>query len=392
MQEITIIGLGYVGLPIAIAFAQSGIKVHGVDKSETVINKIIENNEFTEPFLKEKLSKVINKNLLVSTNINKTNTYIVTVQTPVNEDKTSDLTYAVSAIRDVAKVIKKNDLVIVESTLPPKANVILFNELLSVSKLKEDEINYCYCPESILPNDIFNEIENNSRVIGCKDKKSGLLAKELYSNICKGELNLCDIPTAEFVKLVQNTHRDIELAFVNELSMICDEEKIDVFNLINLSNKHPRCNLLTPGSGVGGHCIAVDPYFFVENYNTNIIKSAREVNETKPKFIAKKALQYANENKLTNICILGASYKSNIEDCRESSGIHIARLLKEVSDKNIMVCEPNVYCNEIYEFKNIELNEIDFDNTLLVLAQKHDFFVKNKENIQKAHCLDFINL
>lgn len=392
MQEITIIGLGYVGLPIAIAFAQSGIKVQGVDKSETVLNKIVENNEFTEPLLKEKLSKVINKNLSVSTNINKTNTYIVTVQTPVNEDKTSDLSYVLSAIRDVAKVLKKKDLVIVESTLPPKANKILITELLNVSKLKEDEINYCYCPESILPNDIFNEIENNSRVIGCKDENSGLLAKELYSNICKGELNLCDVATAEFVKLVQNTHRDIELAFVNELSMICDEEKIDVFNLINLSNKHPRCNLLTPGSGVGGHCIAVDPYFFVENYNTNIIKAAREVNETKPKFIAEKALQYSNENKLTNICILGASYKPNIEDCRESSGIHVARILKEVSNKNILVCEPNVNCNEVYEFKNIELKEIDIDNTLLVLAQKHDFFVKNKDKIKDTHCLDFINL
>ena len=331
MQNITVIGLGYVGLPVACAFARAGVKVFGVEKNSDIINALqARKYNYTEPMLNEILGEIINKTLFLSSEITESDTYIITVQTPVDDNRFADNSYVETALTQLSDHIRNDDLVILESTVPIGSNE-KFYSILRNSVPDSIDFSYCYCPESILPGNIFHEIKNNPRVIGGQTAIAAERAKNVYDIINCGKKSLTDIRTAEFVKLVQNAHRDVELAFVNQLSMMCDTENVDAFKVIEIAKNHPRCNLLFPGSGVGGHCIAVDPYFLIERFgiNASLISAAREVNNYKPVYIAEKAISLIDGDKSKKIGVLGLSYKSDCEDCRESSGLTICHYLKE---------------------------------------------------------------
>jgi len=371
-MNISVIGLGYVGLPVACAFAKSGVTVFGVDKNPSLINTLTQKQySYTEPELDTTLDDVLGKTLFVSDSITDSDTYIVTVQTPVNPDHSSDNSFVEKALTELAPHIKNGDLVILESTVPIGSNKN-FYKLLRCLVPESVDFLYCYCPESILPGNIFNEIATNSRVLGGKTPVAAQRAKEIYDLINTGRKELTDIATAEFVKLTQNAHRDVELAFVNQLSIMCDREGVDPFRVIEIANRHPRCNLLQPGSGVGGHCIAVDPYFLIERFgdDASLIKASRDANNYKPIYIAQKAIQMIGEDSSKIIGVLGLSYKANCEDCRESSGITICKYL-QYQGYRVLANEVNSPLNIISDIPNIDVNEVIQNSDIIIIAQRH---------------------
>ncbi len=371
-MNISVIGLGYVGLPVACAFAKSGVTVFGVDKNPSLINTLMQKQySYTEPELDTTLDDVLGKTLFVSDSITDSDTYIVTVQTPVNPDHSSDNSFVEKALTELAPHIKNGDLVILESTVPIGSNKN-FYKLLRALVPESIDFLYCYCPESILPGNIFHEIATNSRVLGGKTPVATQRAKEIYDLINTGRKELTDIATAEFVKLTQNAHRDVELAFVNQLSIMCDREGVDPFRVIEIANRHPRCNLLQPGSGVGGHCIAVDPYFLIERFgdDASLIKASRDANNYKPIYIARKAIQMIGEDSSKIIGVLGLSYKANCEDCRESSGITICKYL-QYQGYRVLANEVNSPLNMISDIPNMDVNEVIQNSDIIIIAQRH---------------------
>ena len=390
-MNISVIGLGYVGLPVACAFAKADVTVFGVDKNHALLQALTEKQySYTEPQLNETLDEVLGKTLFVSDSITESDTYIVTVQTPVNDDHTSDNSFVEKALLELAPHIKDSDLVILESTVPIGSNKG-FYELLRSHVQSSVDFCYCYCPESILPGNIFHEIATNSRVLGGKTPLAVQKAKDIYDLINTGRKELTDVATAEFVKLTQNAHRDIELAFVNQLSIMCDREGVDPFRVIEISNRHPRCNLLQPGSGVGGHCIAVDPYFLIERFgdDASLIKASREANNYKPIYIAKKAIQIIEGDASKVIGVLGLSYKADCEDCRESSGITICKYLQNQGFR-ILANEVNASQKMIADIPNTNLEAVIQNSDIIIIAQKHTAY-KNLDLGQKE-VIDCVNL
>ncbi len=371
-MNIAIIGLGYVGLPVACAFAKAGVTVFGVDKNRNLVESLKNRKySYTEPNLNETLDKVLDGTLFVSSEIIDCDTYIVTVQTPIREDHTANNSFVEKALIELSQHIKDGDLVILESTVPIGSNKN-FYELLRNNVSSNVEFSYCYCPESILPGNIFYEIANNSRVIGGKTADDAQRAEVIYNLINNGKKELTNIATAEFVKLTQNAHRDVELAFVNQLSIMCDREGVDPFRVIEIANRHPRCNLLQPGSGVGGHCIAVDPYFLIERFgdDASLIATSRQVNNYKPIYIANKAIELLNGDRFKTIGILGLSYKADCEDCRESSGITMYNYLQGLGYK-VLANEINSPQEYISDIPNVQIDKIVLDCDIIIIAQKH---------------------
>lgn len=391
MKDITVIGLGYVGLPVACAFARAGVRVNGIEKNPSITDALrTRKYNYTEPMLNGVLGEVLDKTLFLSNEIKDSNTYIITVQTPVDGNRHADNSYVEAALTELAAHVKNGDLIILESTVPIGSNEKFYSILRNQVSDSVDFL-YCYCPESILPGNIFYEIENNHRVIGGQTAVAAERAKKVYDVINCGKKSLTDIRTAEFVKLVQNAHRDVELAFVNQLSIMCDAEGVDAFSVINIANNHPRCNLLYPGSGVGGHCIAVDPYFLIERYGRNaaLISAAREVNNYKPVYIAEKAISLINNDKSKIIGVLGLSYKADCEDCRESSGLTICRYLKE-KGFTVLANETNSPQKIIDGIYNCEASDVIKQSDIIIIAQKHTKYKNLKFSGKQV--IDCVNL
>ena len=345
--KITILGMGYIGLPTAIAFARAGFVVNGFDVNLEVINSLKKGHiHIVEPDLQEAFLEVFNEKKLIPINeLKKSDVFIIAVPTPFKKDhqeKIADLSYVESAAKMVSKVLEKGNLVILESTVPPMTTKMMTDILEKETGISRENFMTAHCPERVLPGRILFELENNDRIIGVEKKEAGEYTKEIYKTMVKkGTCYVTDDITAEMCKLVENTFRDINIAFANELSVICDKLNIDVFKLIELANKHPRVNILTPGSGVGGHCLAVDPWFIVEKFpkEANVIREARLINDYKPRFIANKVDNILKGNKNLKIGILGLAYKPDIDDLRESPAIEIAEILRD-KGYNVIACEP----------------------------------------------------
>ncbi|BDU51414.1 nucleotide sugar dehydrogenase [Haliovirga abyssi] len=398
--KITIIGMGYIGLPTGITFARAGFKVVGFDINKNVIETLkLGKIHIVEPDLQEAYEEALQSgNLKVTAKLEKSDVYIIAVPTPFKKNenkKIADLSYVESASKMVAEVLEPGNLVILESTVPPKTTKIMTDILEENSGLSRDKFLTCHCPERVLPGKILYELEHNDRIIGAEKKEAGNLAKEIYKEIVKkGEIYITDDITAEMAKLVENTYRDVNIAFANELSVICDKLGINVFELIKLSNKHPRVNILTPGAGVGGHCLAVDPWFIVEQFQqeANVIREARLINDYKPQWIVDKVEKELDFNKNKKIGILGLAYKPDIDDLRESPSMEIALTLKE-KDYDIYACEPNIISNEINGIKNLSLenllNKVDY----IVITLAHKEFIENIDKIKrKSYIFDCIGL
>ena len=396
---ITILGMGYIGLPTAIAFAKAGFSVRGFDVNKKVIETLKSGKiHIVEPSLQEAFEEVLkSKKLIPVDKLEKSDVFIIAVPTPFkkdHEDKIADLSYVESASKLVATVLEENNLVILESTVPPMTTKLMTDILEKESRISRDKFMSVHCPERVLPGRILYELEHNDRVIGAERREAGEYTKLIYDVMVKeGTCYITDDITAEMCKLVENTFRDVNIAFANELSVICDKLGIDVFKLIKLANKHPRVNILTPGAGVGGHCLAVDPWFIVEKFpkEANVIREARLINDYKPRFIANKVDEILKGNKELTIGVLGLAYKPDIDDLRESPAMEIAEILRDRGYK-IVGCEPNVDSKEVNGFKLYTLDEIVEKANYLVLAQGHREFKEKIKLLNSKKIYDCLGL
>lgn len=382
--KITVLGMGYIGLPTAIALTRAGYTVHGFDVNKKTI-EILRSGKIhiVEPDLQEAYEEALETGRLIATDkLEKSDVFIIAVPTPFiieNGKPKAGLEYVKSASKMIGQILEKNNLVILESTVPPMTTRLMTDILEKESKIERNEFHSVHCPERVLPGQILYELEHNDRVIGAEKYESANLAKTIYDGMVKeGTCYLTDDVTAEMAKLVENTFRDVNIAFANELSVISDKLDIDVFELIKLANKHPRVNILTPGAGVGGHCLAVDPWFIVEKFpeEANVIREARLINDFKPRFIAKKVEEAINNDKAKVIGVLGLAYKPDIDDLRESPAMEIAEILKDRGYK-VIACEPNVAKETVNGFNLYSLKETVEKGDYLILAQGHTEF-KNK--------------
>ncbi len=384
--KITILGMGYIGLPTAIAFARAGFTVNGFDVNKKVIETLKNGHiHIVEPDLQEAFEEALGSGRLLPTDkLEKSDVFIIAVPTPFkkeHEEKIADLSYVGSGAKEVAEVLEENNLVILESTVPPMTTKLMTDILERESGISRDKFMTVHCPERVLPGKILYELEHNDRIIGAERKEAAEYTKVIYEAMVKeGTCYITDDITAEMCKLVENTFRDVNIAFANELSVICDKLNINVFELIKLANKHPRVNILTPGAGVGGHCLAVNPWFIVEKFpkEANVIREARLINDFKPRFIVNKVDEILKGNKELIVGVLGLAYKPDIDDLRESPAMEIAEILRD-KGYEVIACEPNVNKEEVDGFKLYSLEEILKKADYLVLAQGHREF---KENIQ----------
>lgn len=380
-KEITVVGLGYIGLPTAVIMADAGHHVKGFDAKKEVCDSLSAGKiHIVENHLQEAFTKVRENGCLeITDKMPVSDIYVVCVPTPFEEEeneKTADLSYVESAAKEVAKVLKKGDLVILESTVPPHTTAMMTEILAEESGLDKSEFYTAHCPERVLPGKILYELKHNDRIIGAEDPRAARITKELYETfVVEGHCYVCDDVTAELCKLAENTFRDINIAYANQLSMICEKAGIDVFRLIELANKHPRVSILTPGLGVGGHCLAVDPWFIVEKYgeDASLIRTAREINERKPLWVKEQIEKEIGNDKEKKIGILGMAYKPNIDDMRESPSLILAKAL-EADGYTVYGCEPNSRTDKISGISLLSLDELldTCDYYAVVLA--HDEF------------------
>ncbi len=389
-KNICVIGLGYVGLPTAAVFASRGVQVLGVDIDETTVALINKGKvHIVEPDLDILVNgAVITGKLRASTKPEPADAFIIAVPTPFTEDRKPDLSYVEAAIRSLSDVIKKGDLVIIESTCPvgtaDRASTWLADarpDLTFPHTAGVDaDINLSHSPERVLPGKVLTELVRNDRVIGGISKRCAERTASLYSIAVEGKCLLTNARTAELVKLTENAYRDVNIAFANELSLVSDDLDIDVWEAIELANHHPRVNILSPGPGVGGHCIAVDPWFIVDSApdSTPLIKAARGVNDGKPLKIIKKVLDAACEIDNPVIACLGLAYKANIDDLRESPAMDIAEKLAE-NGIAIKIVEPNIEVmpKEFSGYPHVELCDLPtaLDQAdIILLLTDHDAF------------------
>ena len=372
-------GLGYIGLPTAALIASRGISVLGIDVNQSVVDTINKGRiHIVEPDLDGLVKHVVERGFLkASTAVEVADVYLIAVPTPFKGNHEPDLKYVESATRMIIPNLKEGNLFIIESTSPvgttDKMAKIIFEER---PELKE-KINIAYCPERVLPGKVIYELENNDRVIGGLDEKSTIAAQDFYRHFVKGELHATNARTAEMCKLVENSSRDVSIAFANELSMICDKAGINVWELINLANKHPRVNILQPGTGVGGHCIAVDPWFIVSDFKKEavLIKNAREINSYKTNWVIEKikstALQFELDNRRKpTIALMGMSFKPNIDDLRESPALLVVDTLLSDNKYDLVLVEPNLEESKTYKLTNYNKANSKADIVVYLVAHK----------------------
>ncbi|WP_425486443.1 UDP-N-acetyl-D-mannosamine dehydrogenase [Corynebacterium incognita] len=352
-EKVCVVGLGYIGLPTAAFIASKGVPVVGVDVNPRTVELINDGQvPFFEPGFDVLMEKVVKEGLLTaqSTQIS-ADAYIICVPTPFMGGYAVDTKYIDSAVEAIAPFLEPGALVVLESTVPPKTTESMASKIielrpdLTLDDSQENAIFVAHCPERVLPGRIMEEMESNDRVIGGLTDKATELAVALYSTFCSAELLKTDATTAEMAKLTENSFRDVNIAFANELSIISDKLGIDVWELIDLANHHPRVNILQPGPGVGGHCIAVDPWFIVSAVpeEARIIKTSRLINDEKPNWVIRKVLEAVNGETSPVIAALGIAFKNDIDDLRESPSLEIVRSLAEDNPKfDIRVVEPNI--------------------------------------------------
>lgn len=396
---VTILGMGYIGLPTAIAFAKAGFTVKGFDVNKKVIETLRAGHiHIVEPSLQEAFEEALKSGRLIPTDkLEKSDVFIISVPTPFkknHEEKIADLSYVESASKEVATVLEENNLVILESTVPPMTTKLMTDILERETGISRDKFMSVHCPERVLPGRILYELEHNDRIIGAERREAGEYTKVIYDAMVKeGTCYITDDITAEMCKLVENTFRDVNIAFANELSVICDKLGIDVFELIKLANKHPRVNILTPGAGVGGHCLAVDPWFIVEKFpkEANVIREARLINDFKPRFIVNKVDEILKGNKDLTVGVLGLAYKPDIDDLRESPAMEIAEILRDKGYK-VVACEPNVNTQEVNGFGLYSFDEMLEKSDYLVLAQGHREFKEKIEVLRSKKIYDCLGI
>ncbi|MEO2050419.1 MAG: UDP-N-acetyl-D-mannosamine dehydrogenase [Allomuricauda sp.] len=360
--EVVIVGLGYIGLPTSALIAQNNVEVLGVDINPSVVDTINSGRiHIVEPELEQTVSSAVAKGFLkAATKPMSANTYIIVVPTPFKGKNEPDVSFVEAATLSILPILKEGDLYIIESTCPVGTTEKMMNLIFSQRPELNGKIFIAYCPERVLPGNVMFELVHNDRVIGGINDESTDKATSFYSKYVKGKLHKTNSKTAEMCKLVENSSRDVQIAFANELSLICDKAGIDVWELIDLANKHPRVNILSPGCGVGGHCIAVDPYFIVSDYpmESKIIGTAREINNYKSFWCAEKIQNEKLKFELKHgrkpkIALMGLAFKPNIDDLRESPAKYIAqKVLQNTNNEEYFIVEPNIDSHNVFKLSN----------------------------------------
>lgn len=399
--------MGYIGLPTAAILASKGANVIGVDVKLSTVEAVNRGQvPFVEPDLEDYVIKAVAAGQLSATMVMPVaDTYIVAVPTPFNADHTVDLRFIESAATDIAAQLSGDELVILESTSPPGTTEHLAQFIMNLRPdLSLDGaggqpiIHVAHCPERVLPGRVMIELVSNDRIVGGLTTEAAQRAQTLYGLFCDGEILLTDAATAEMAKLVENSYRDVNIAFANELSMISAELGIDVWELINLANHHPRVNILQPGPGVGGHCIAVDPWFIVAAApeRATLIRTAREVNDNKPLWViehVKRAIEFSTVT--PSVAILGLAFKADIDDLRQSPACAITQILaSQLPEIQFNVAEPNIKSlpNELTVYANIEsmtVNEaVDSSNIVLILVDHKEIKAIESDSLKGKMLID----
>lgn len=396
IQKIVVMGLGYIGLPTASMLATKGHQVLGVDVNPHAVDTINSGKiHIVEPDLDILVRSAVNSgNLKAALLPEDADTFIIAVPTPfkavADNPKAPDLSYVEAATRAIAPFVREGNLVILESTSPVGATDLIYRILTEQRPELEGKLFVAHCPERVLPGQILRELVDNDRIVGGVNKQSAEKARDLYKTFCNGSIFLTDSKTAELCKLIENSYRDVNIAFANELSLICDRLGINVWEAISLANRHPRVNILQPGPGVGGHCIAVDPWFIVSSApeEARIIRTAREVNDAKPHWVVERVKAKAARFKDPVIGCLGLAFKANIDDLRESPALEITRMLLAEGVGQVMACEPNVN-HGFSEFPLYPLAEvIKKADILLVLVDHDEFKDVDKEVLKEKVVID----
>lgn len=394
--KVVMIGLGYIGLPTAALIAQNKTYVHGVDINSDVVDTINKGKvHIVEPDLDKAVSDAVSEGYLkADTKPVQANTYLIVVPTPFKAKNEPDISFVEAATKSILPLLKEGDLYIIESTSPIGTTEKMVDFIYQERPELKGKLNAAYCPERVLPGNVMHELVHNDRVIGGVDEKSTEKAVDFYKEFIKGDLHRTNARTAEMCKLVENSSRDVQIAFANELSLICDKANINVWELIKLANKHPRVNILQPGCGVGGHCIAVDPYFIVADYpmESKIIGAAREINNYKSFWCAEKVQTAKLEFELKHgrkpsIALMGLAFKPNIDDLRESPAKYIAqKVLQNANNEEYFIVEPNIESHKIFKLTNYQ-NATDKADIVVFLVAHNEFKALNLTSDQVV--LDF---
>ncbi|OZM56653.1 UDP-N-acetyl-D-mannosamine dehydrogenase [Lottiidibacillus patelloidae] len=390
-NKVCVVGLGYIGLPTAVMFANHGVKVHGVDINERTV-KLISNKQLhiEEEGLQEKLITAIDTgNLTVSTTPEEADVFIIAVPSPIRDDKSANLEYVRSATKAIVPYVKPNNLIILESTVPPRTvEDVMIPVLEETGYVIGEELLISHSPERVIPGKVFKELVQNDRIVGGINKRSAEATRDLYKVFVEGEIHLTDATTAEMVKVMENTYRDINIAFANELAKISENVGVNVWEAIKLANYHPRVNIHSPGPGVGGHCIAVDPWFLYELQPdlAKMIHLARTTNDNMPKFTAEKVKQTLVNKGISHgrVAVFGLAFKGNIDDMRESPSLQVLQYLDE-QGINYTTYDPHITENQLpTQTQNLQ-EAVSHADMILVLTDHNEF--KNFEPAEVAEAL-----
>lgn len=392
MEKVNVIGLGYIGLPTALSLSVSGNEIIGTDYNSKLVNNLQNGTiDFVEEGIKELYNKAVENGIIFTTEYQKADIYLVAVPTPYEKsDKKVDPTYVVNAVSSIVSVCDENAIIIIESTISPGTIDRYIRPIVANKK-----INLVHAPERIIPGKIVEELKSNSRTIGADDVGVAERIKKLYSSFCQGNIVTTDIRTAEMTKVVENTYRDINIAFANELTKICRQANLDVYEIIRIANMHPRVNILNPGPGVGGHCISVDPWFLVGDYPglANIILAARKINDSMPEFVLERTYEIMKENHIDDISrvgFYGLTYKENVDDTRESPTLQLLESMKKHLGGGVKVYDPyvkqDIIDNQFHELSGF-LEKVD----IVVIMVGHDEIKKNKEKLKEKIVFDTRN-
>lgn len=335
MNKLCVIGLGYIGLPTSAIFARAGYNIVGVDVNENVVNTLNEGNiHIEEPGLPEAVKEAVESGKLkAKTTPEEADVYIIAVPTPVHEDKSADTSYVAKATESILPYLKKGSTIIVESTIPPRTIDDVVAPILTEAgwNLQDNDLYVSHCPERVIPGKIMEELIHNTRIVGGLTPEAASNAADVYRSVVKGEIHETTSVEAEMAKLMENTYRDVNIAIANELAKVSDKLDVNAHEVISLANMHPRVNIMQPGPGVGGHCIAVDPYFIIEKAKevTPLMQTARQINDSMPDFVVNQVKELTQNLQKPKLAVFGLTYKANVDDIRESPAITVLRKLEQ---------------------------------------------------------------
>lgn len=398
-MKVNIIGLGYIGLPTALMLAANGTTVVGTDKNPDLIRTFKQGLvSFEEDGLQDFFDRAVRNRIEFCTVCQKADVYIVAVPTPyIKRDKKVDASYVISAVREILDVCERGAVIVLESTVSPGTINKFIRPVIEEQGLRMGtDVHLVHAPERIIPGNMVHELENNNRTIGADDTETGNKIKALYKTFCKGEIVVTDIKTAEMTKVVENAYRDINIAFANELAKICRADDMDVYEIIRIANMHPRVNILTPGPGVGGHCISVDPWFLVGDYPglANIILAARKINDSMPEFVLERISEIMEKEHISDVSrigLYGLTYKENVDDIRESPTLQLLECMRRHLAAGIKVYDPHVHENIVSnQYQNFDefLNETD----IIVIMVGHNHIIENLDRLKEKVVLDTRNV